>query len=96
MARFLVGLVVGSVGTAAGIYGLFALLPATRETPERERLVGPRDPDTERWSEWTALQGEEMCVNCVTPWKCNGPHVYDTNTSGDGHARWIIADTPST
>lgn len=20
------------------------------------------------------LNGEEMCQNCVTPWKCNGPH----------------------
>lgn len=19
--------------------------------------------------------GEEMCPNCVTPWKCNGPHI---------------------
>lgn len=44
MTRFLMGLVVGSVGTAAGIYGLMALLPATSETPEREPLVGPRDP----------------------------------------------------
>lgn len=21
---------------------------------------------------------DEMCPNCVTPWKCNGPHEYDT------------------
>lgn len=19
-------------------------------------------------------EGDEMCPNCVTPWKCNGPH----------------------
>ena len=44
MTRFLLGLVVGSIGTAACMYGLMALLPATSETPEREPLVGPRDP----------------------------------------------------
>jgi hypothetical protein len=20
---------------------------------------------------------EDMCPNCVTPWKCNGPHILD-------------------
>lgn len=21
------------------------------------------------------LDGDDMCPNCVTPWKCNGPHI---------------------
>lgn len=21
---------------------------------------------------------EDMCENCVTPWKCNGPHISDS------------------
>lgn len=21
------------------------------------------------------LAGDDMCPNCVTPWKCNGPHI---------------------
>jgi hypothetical protein len=23
---------------------------------------------------WKASATDEMCPNCVTPWKCNGPH----------------------
>lgn len=29
----------------------------------------PRSPDP------LAAQEADMCPNCVTPWKCNGPHV---------------------
>ena len=24
---------------------------------------------------------DDMCPNCVTPWKCNGPHIYDQTPS---------------
>lgn len=30
---------------------------------------GPSVPESE------PLPDEEMCPNCVTPWKCNGPHI---------------------
>lgn len=28
-------------------------------------------------STWNSTwdEAEAMCVNCVTPWKCNGPHL---------------------
>lgn len=31
--------------------------------------------DTDRFpSEYDPVDGSDMCPNCVTPWKCNGPH----------------------
>lgn len=30
---------------------------------------------TARDGQWRDLDAE-MCPNCVTPWKCNGPHVF--------------------
>lgn len=27
---------------------------------------------------------EYMCPNCVTPWKCNGPHIPDPNVTNGG------------
>ena len=26
------------------------------------------------WAHNSALHQDDMCDNCVTPWKCNGPH----------------------
>lgn len=26
-------------------------------------------------SPYFAAEGDDMCPNCATPWKCNGPHV---------------------
>jgi hypothetical protein len=31
-----------------------------------------------------APSGEDMCPNCVTPWKCNGPHVPSDTEGGEG------------
>ena len=36
----------------------------TMEHPERTTDTAWREPDD-----------DSMCPNCVTPWKCNGPHV---------------------
>ena len=30
---------------------------------------------------------EYLCPNCVTPWKCNGPHIPDPTTVHDDLAR---------
>lgn len=43
MTRYLVGLLVGSVGTLLGVYAFAALLPATREEKPRDPL--PRSID---------------------------------------------------
>jgi hypothetical protein len=42
--------------------------PATPEYAEGwDRIFGKR----------TELDGTGMCPNCLTPWKCNGPHLPD-------------------
>lgn len=36
----------------------------------------PASPEPRTWSEeWD--DSDRMCPNCVTPWKCNGPHLND-------------------
>lgn len=42
----------------------------TIETPDAGTLYAQRD--AERY----AIEDAEMCPNCVTPWKCNGPHEF--------------------
>ena len=32
-------------------------------------------------SDWD--EADEMCPNCITPWKCNGPHVLGPDTPPD-------------
>jgi hypothetical protein len=40
------------------------------------REPGPAHPETEAAMRGAALDDEDdLCDNCVTPWKCNGPHV---------------------
>ena len=80
MSRFLLGLVVGSVGTAACMYGILSLLPATRETPEREPLVGPRDPRN-YYPYRGGVDREHTRADLINPDELWG-------TSGDGHVRW--------
>ena len=29
------------------------------------------------------MDEDEMCPNCVTPWKCNGPHLLEGDTEMD-------------
>lgn len=29
-------------------------------------------------------EGSEMCLNCVTPWKCNGPHLFPCRNAPAG------------
>ncbi len=32
---------------------------------------------------------DEMCPNCVTPWKCNGPHILEGDNGMNEHAlKW--------
>lgn len=31
------------------------------------------------WDEYGAPDEADMCPNCVTPWKCNGPHLPTEN-----------------
>lgn len=32
---------------------------------------------------------DEMCPNCVTPWKCNGPHILEGDNEVDKYAlKW--------
>ena len=35
---------------------------------------------------WDEVDG--MCPNCITPWKCNGPHLSDETVAGRRHARY--------
>ena len=40
----------------------------------------PKPPKPCRRHEWLGRQWDEadnMCPNCITPWKCNGPHLSD-------------------
>jgi len=40
-----------------------------------QEIEGPRDPAGA--PEWAVGEEEDdMCPNCVTPWKCNGPHEW--------------------
>jgi len=29
------------------------------------------------------MSEDEMCLNCVTPWKCNGPHILEGDNEMD-------------
>ena len=87
MSRFLLGLVVGSVGTAACMYGLMALLPATSETPEREPLVGPRDPARAHDNCHSDTEGSHCDCHADTEYHV-GLTALLSQTSGDGHVRW--------
>jgi hypothetical protein len=42
-----------------------------------ERIARKRDLRERRMARLHALlvREAEMCPNCVTPWKCNGPHT---------------------
>lgn len=32
---------------------------------------------------------DEMCPNCVTPWKCNGPHILEGDNEMNEHvSQW--------
>lgn len=37
-------------------------------------------------AEWDEL--DDMCPNCVTPWKCNGPHFAELECPACRSARW--------
>jgi len=34
---------------------------------------------------------EYLCPNCLTPWKCNGPHLDEGATAVDA-LRWLAED----
>lgn len=40
------------------------------DAPQGSRIVGHQPP---------MVQPDEMCPNCCTPWKCNGPHLEISN-----------------
>jgi len=56
------------------------------------------EEDTDSWAVWNVaaeslarlldaapdigIQTEDMCPNCVTPWKCNGPHAFPPTSFG--------------
>ena len=36
---------------------------------------------------------DEMCPNCVTPWKCNGPHILEGDNEMNEHvSKWRELD----
>lgn len=37
--------------------------------------------EAEGWDE-----ADGMCPNCITPWKCNGPHLSDETVAGRRHS----------
>jgi len=42
---------------------------------ERLKRAGGFDPKVARVLTTPSPWDEDMCPNCVTPWKCNGPHI---------------------
>lgn len=36
------------------------------------------------------MDEDDMCPNCVTPWKCNGPHLEEAMTKRE--VRWSMLD----
>lgn len=54
-----------------------ALAFAAGQKTEREECAKD-NVDAERYR-WIKENSMAECINCVTPWKCNGPHV----TGGD-------------
>lgn len=57
--------------------------PAHRPTARRQRYSA-RTHD--RYPGRPASQPEDdMCPNCVTPWKCNGPHLTGEDPGDIGH-----------
>lgn len=39
--------------------------------------------------ERAASSEPEMCPNCVTPWKCNGPHEFPQAASSEAAVAWV-------
>lgn len=52
--------------TAAALH---AMADEAEESARRNAVSGLRTRDDQA--------DEDMCPNCVTPWKCNGPHLLD-------------------
>lgn len=40
----------------------------------REAQEGDEEPEGHYWHR-EPVDEDDMCPNCVTPWKCNGPHL---------------------
>jgi hypothetical protein len=39
------------------------------------------------------LDEDDMCPNCVTPWKCNGPHLTGEEDMGKYKLEWSGLDS---
>jgi len=46
-----------------------------------------------REAEWDEADG--MCPNCITPWKCNGPHLSEQTVAGRRHAAARSSPAPA-
>ena len=82
--KLLTGFLVGApVWLATGVYIGLRLVWA--EEPKTTYADAARTSDD--WDE-----ADDMCPNCVTPWKCNGPHEPTYATGGPVTGSWAPAN----
>jgi hypothetical protein len=70
------------------VYALIGLILYREEDPDllpEERIIErlKADPGVQARAEALADIVDDMCPNCVTPWKCNGPHLLPDHTFVD-------------
>jgi hypothetical protein len=81
-----------SINTTA-VMDLYNYWADMRPPKEETTMSEPTCPHCERPMILHAGTDDEMCPNCVTPWKCNGPHEpAETQHIKDPTRTWTIPD----